>query len=290
MSEQSPEDVDVVTSRWGGAAWLRSVRVGAVVVEDAGQELFAQGHLRIHRRPGGFVVFVAGRAAAFVDEFSHVVDAVVIDESARELLEDVVLVAALTLVERLRGRFHVHAGLVVDADGTGTLIGGVGGAGKTTTSLAFAHAGAVLVGDDVGFLSSPDQLGAVCMQSLRRPLHVGDATLSMFPHLLARVRPGARTAAGKRVVDVDPVPHEPVRLVRLLFPSISTRPTHATRLKPSEVLAQLLVTSASVAWPTVPGATAHLAALRALVDVDAWSVVLGPDAVADPGRIVAAIR
>lgn len=268
---------------------LRSLRTGPVVVIDAGIELFAQGSLRVHRRPGGFVVFVDQRAAAFVDEGTQTVDAVVADDDARDVLEAVVLVAARAIVERLRGRFHVHAGLVVDDRGRGTLIGGVGGAGKTTTTLALAQAGLALAGDDVGFLSSPAADGCVTVQALPRPLHLGDATLAMFPALLAHVRPDVRTLAGKRVVDVGLALRDPVPVARLLFPTIGSVPTHATRLSASDVLPRLLFASASVAWPSLPGAAEHLATLRALAEVPSWAVVLGPDALAAPQLIVAAV-
>ncbi len=268
---------------------LRSLRTAPVVVDDAGREIFAQGALRLLRRPGGYVVVLGDVAAAFVDEATHAVDAAIVDDDARDLLDAVVLVAARAIVERLRGRFHVHAGLVVDGSGHGTLVGGRGGAGKTTTTLALVDAGCVLLGDDVGFLAPPEADGTVRVRALPRPLHLGEATLEMFPALRAHVRPDVRTLAGKRVVDVGLGLQQPVPVTRLVFPTIAPTATRATRLSVSDVLPRLLFASPSVAWPALPHAAEHLRTLRALAEVPSWAVVLGPDALTDPRLVVAAL-
>lgn len=267
---------------------MRSRRVGPLPTA-LGAEMFRQGALRALAVEGGYFVVLAGRAAAWVDASSWGVDAFVVDESPPSLyvLEHAVLLLVRALEQRVKGHFHIHAGLVVDRGGLGTLIAGEGGAGKTTTTLALLSAGARLAGDDVAFLErDPDRAAVVHARALPRPLHVGEVTLRMFPAVAARLRADALSLQGKRIVDVDADVTGRVAVSRIVFPSIGSVPTHARRLSPAEAMPRLLVAGAMVVWPHLPHAEEHLRALEKLALGSTWAVQLGPDAIEEPARIV----
>ena len=275
--------------------------VRAVLGDDDGDLVFRQGTLRVLRR-GRETVVRCGDVARVVIDDDDTLDSVLLadvvddDPAAVVMLDAVALVVARAILERRRGRFHVHAGLVVD-DGTGTLIAGPGGAGKTTTTLALMAAGARLAGDDVAFIQVMQDV--VHVVALRRPLHVGAATAAMFAGLLPAPRPDETSLMGKRVVDVavDAGASDAdsstggVPVVRLVFPAIAdVATTTARRLSAAEVLPRLLEASAMVGWRHVAGAQAHLAALGCLARVEAVPVVLGRDALTRPAAITDAIR
>jgi hypothetical protein len=253
-------------------------------------ELYRQGALRAWRTQSGYVIHVTNTALARLNDDADVVDAVIAAPADARVYADLVGVLARALHGRLRGRFHIHAGLVVDERGVGTLVGGDGGAGKTTTTLALLQAGHALAGDDVAFLRQ--QGDDVVAEALPRALHVGATTLAMFPQLFPHVRGATTTSAGKQVVDVAPDEKTvgvDVPVGRLVFPCVTSTPTAARRLSPVDVFSRLLVASATATWPTLPGAQAHLDVLGRLLRVPAYAVDLGPDAIVEPGRIVRAL-
>jgi hypothetical protein len=204
-----------------------------------------------------------------------------------EAVVAVVDVVVEALLQRRSHRFHVHAGVVVD-DAVATLVLGPSGAGKTTTTLALARAGGALGGDDVGFVSRRDD-GVVVVTTLRRPLHLGEATARLFGEIVPDVDDGVRTLQGKRVVPHDLADVVAVPVARLVFPRIAAVSTTTSRsLPPAEALAKLMVASASVAWP-LPGTEAHLDVLGRLAALPAVEVTLGRDALDDAGAIVRAV-
>ena len=77
-------------------------------------------------------------------------------------------------------------GALVARDGRGVFLAGPGGAGKTTTALAFARHGWTVLSDDGPLFALDDRGGAVGLSSLDY-LHVSDATLALFPELRHRV-------------------------------------------------------------------------------------------------------
>ena len=282
-----------------------SLVVRVALGDDDGDLVFQQGALRVLRQGRGLVVRCGDVARVVIDDddtLDGVLLAEVVDDgrAAMVLLDAVALVVARAILERRRGRFHVHGGLVVD-DGTGTLIAGPGGAGKTTTTLALMAAGARLAGDDVAFIRvmHDEVQDVVHVVALRRPLHVGAATAAMFAGLLPAPRPDETSLMGKRVVDVavDAGASDAdsstggVPVVRLVFPAIAdVATTTARRLSAAEVLPRLLEASAMVGWRHVPGAQAHLDALGCLARVEAVAVVLGRDALTRPAAITDAMK
>jgi hypothetical protein len=263
--------------------------------------MFRQGSLRVLRQSAAVVVR-CGEAARIViddaDTLESVLQAFVRadDAAALQVLDSVGLVVARAILERRAGRFHMHAGLVVDAGGgVGTLVAGRSGAGKTTTTLALMAAGATLAGDDVAFVRVVDDV--VRVAALRRPLHVGEATATMFRGLLPAARAGGQSLMGKHIVDVAADADDadantgadvPVGLV--VFPSIADgEVTTARRMSLADVLQHLLEASAMVSWPHLAGTQGHLDALGRLARVRSVAVVLGKDALTRPAAITEAI-
>ena len=286
-----PADEPVRTERMSSAS----------LPDDDGDLMFRQGSLRVLRQSAAVVVR-CGEAARIViddaDTLKSVLQAFVRadDAAALQVLDSVGLVVARAILERRAGRFHMHAGLVVDAGGgVGTLVAGRSGAGKTTTTLALMAAGATLAGDDVAFVRVVDDV--VRVAALRRPLHVGEATASMFQGLLPAARAGGQSLMGKHIVDVaadaadadaDTGADVPVGLV--VFPSIADgEVTTARRMSLADVLQHLLEASAMVSWPHLAGTQGHLDALGRLARVRSVAVVLGKDALTRPAAITEAI-
>jgi hypothetical protein len=236
--------------------------------------VFAQGSLVVERDDAGAFVVAYEQARARVEG-----DTVTVVSGDAD--HPVVAVVSRALAERVAGWFHVHAGLV----GDGTLIAGASGAGKTTTTLALS-ASAGLLGDDVVFVQRRDD--RMVARALPRPLHVGDATLRMFPYL--RPRHGVRSLAGKFVVDGGGA-NDIVDVTRVVFPRVAAvAMTTAQPLPAAEALPLLLQSSATIAWSGLPRTQEHLVALGALARLPAFRVTLGRDALADPQLIVTAVQ
>jgi len=305
MASFTIRDLDEETTYGRTCAPVRVSRaLRAVLGDDDGDLVFRQGTLRVLRQGRELVVRCGDVARVAIDD-DDTLDSVLLaevvagDPAALVMLDAVALVVARSILERRRGRFHVHAGLVVDEvdkPGTATLIAGPGGAGKTTTTLALMAAGARLAGDDVAFIQVvQDEVQVV---ALRRPLHVGAATAAMFVGVLPAPRPNETSLMGKRVVDVDVEAGGAdadsstggVPVVRVVFPAIAdVATTTARRLSAAEVLPRLLEASAMVGWRHLAGAQAHLDALGRLARVEAVAVVLGRDALTRPAAISDAI-
>ena len=75
-------------------------------------------------------------------------------ESLRDghVFSHVFLLIAVVVALRWRALFHVHAGALVSPGGSGILVAGGAGAGKSTLTLALLEAGCDYLGDDAVFL------------------------------------------------------------------------------------------------------------------------------------------
>lgn len=251
------------------------------VASPGGTEMFHQGPLRVIATEDGWSVVIGDRVRADVTR-ALAVSIVIADDSAdtRYLADGVAVVVAQSIVERVGGWFHVHAGLLAD----GTLIVGESGAGKTTTTLALAAASR-LVTDDVVF--AREDAGVVNARCFRRPLHVGETTMAMFPELRARVLPGL-SLAGKAIVSAEEVSGpELIAVARIVFPEIdrAATTTTATAIDAAAALPRLLRGSAMVTWPGLPRAQEHMAMLGMLARLPAVRLVLGADAARHAQRI-----
>jgi hypothetical protein len=97
----------------------------------------------------------------------------------------------------------VHAGLIA-RDGVGVLIGGPGGAGKSTTALSCFDAGYQYIADDyVGLQRLPG--GRFVGHSLYCSAHVSPEHLGHFPRLLPHAIPGRLAREDKCLVMLSDV-------------------------------------------------------------------------------------
>lgn len=199
------------------------------------------------------------------------------------------LLIALAVALRLRGRFHLHAGLV-SLDGLGTLlVAGDAAHGKTTTTLSLLRRGGLLAGDDTLYIDP----AARCIWGLPKPLNLSPKTAQAFAGLTARHPNPATAESGKSSYPAALLFPDAIRASLgypdwLLFPRITGEPT--TRLQPlapTDALGNLMTASALVAVDGLSGAEDHLAALLALVSHGrSDELLLGLDALERPECII----
>jgi hypothetical protein len=183
----------------------------------------------------------------------------------------------------LRGpsRLLVHAACVGTA-GTGVLLAGPGGSGKSTTAVASLHAGLDYAGDDYVLAETLD--GRVHAHSVYGTAKVTEESAAMLPTLPA-VQASANDGA-KRVVDIGALHGD--RMVRGLGVKaiVLPRPVNGapTRLRPATAAHAMMALAPTTVLqlPSDGGAAmAPLAALSRAVPV--WHLDLGgePRAAAD---------
>ncbi|MEN6334303.1 MAG: hypothetical protein ABFE01_08575 [Phycisphaerales bacterium] len=114
------------------------------------------------------------------------------------------------------GHFVIHAASLAteQRDGkVGILMAGVSGAGKTTTSLALAHAGMTLLADDMSFIESPvPGSDRVRLWGLQLTCKVHDNTRRLLPWL-SNCPAGPARVEGETCVDVANVVGDSAGLV-----------------------------------------------------------------------------
>lgn len=209
------------------------------------------------------------------------------------LFAHVLLFISLVLALRWRGVFHLHAGALVAPDGSGILVAGHAGAGKSTLTLALLEAGCASLGDDAVFLSS--RPGDPAVLAFPRPFHVAPRTVEAFPRIAAllddflpsgekrRLDP-RRAWPGRHRATMD-------RPSALLLPCITgAAATTVEPVGPAEALGELVESSTFVVVDGLPGSREHLAMLtRVADDSPAWKVALGRDVLSRPVEVAAAI-
>lgn len=199
------------------------------------------------------------------------------------------LLIALAVAIRLRGRYHLHAGLVA-LDGLGTLlVAGDAAHGKTTSTLSLLRRGGLLAGDDTLYIDPT----ARCIWGLPKPLNLSPKTAQAFAELTARHPNPIAAESGKSSYPAALLFPGAIRASLgypdwLLFPRITGEP--ATRLVPlaqTDALGNLMTASALVAVDELAGAEEHLAALLAIVSHGrSYELLLGLDALEQPECIL----
>ena len=146
----------------------------------------------------------------------------------------------LLLWHRDRGLQAVHAGLV-GRNGDGILLGGPGGAGKTTSALTCLQAGMAYLSDDYVVID-PNIGGAPVCHSVYCSAHVEPRHLERFPMLKPYARPGRLAREDKSLILLSDLPgavlQSSVKLRAIVFPQIVDAPV--TRFRPASRAQALL--------------------------------------------------
>ena len=148
-------------------------------------------------------------------------------------LDDFFVDAEWALTDAAMGRvsklLQVHGAAVAATDGTGVLLAGAHGAGKTSMAIALTRCGAALLTDEVA-LVRPSDLG---LTPFRRDLILHSGSERLFPELAGRDDAHFKRRADCRYLTplaVDPEPPKlPVHLGHIAFPRFS--PDAATSIR-----------------------------------------------------------
>ena len=199
------------------------------------------------------------------------------------------LLIALAVALRLRGRFHIHGGLVsLPTLGT-ILVAGDAAHGKSTTTLSLLSRGGTLAADDTLYLDPAQR----CIWGLPKPLNLSPRTADAFALLTRRVTTPGVAENGKRSYPVRALFPGAVAPSLgypdwLLFPRITGEAT--SRLEPlgsTDALGGLMTASALVAVDGLAKGDAHLDALLALATAGrSYELLLGLDALAQPALLI----
>ncbi len=271
----------------GPADWRLAVRYGVPPgpeAEPEGMRLFWQGNL-----PGGpFLRYftaerrreghLPGHARLRLDLDGRK-GSIVAACGSEHLLSYGCVTPALCEFLSCAGQYVLHAACLRAPDGdAGVLVCGPSGTGKTTTALALARAGMLLLTDDATFLTLSD--GTVRAWGWPRPYKVHARTIELLPHLRAL----PRTPMGGGEFAIHPGPNsavdEQVGPALLLLLRDRNPGGHRLEALPRlEALAELTRENLRAFDPLAAGpAGRQFAALAALVRQCAvYSLSAGPD-------------
>ncbi len=192
------------------------------------------------------------------------------------------LLATLIFMCKRDGRYHVHAGTMVDPQGRGWMLAGNSCSGKSTTTALHASLGWLVSTDDIAFLH--DNGGRVTVTGFRDriALRAGGAEL---------VKPVGGVALGKRGktgISVEELGTTWVQSVTpdiVVFTAVGGERTTLTLVPPVEALKRLMTWSLWVMFePTA--AQEHLDMLAQLArQARCYSVTLAPDLFQAPGGL-----
>lgn len=280
LADAGPADVRIAL-REGTPEPAFAPKVGATRAFFVGPfDAYAEDDARAGGEPS--LVLVAPGATVRLSPSESLVEAV----ATREMVEtdayaiELALFVALSIALRTHGRFHLHAGAVAMPDDRSVLVLGASGAGKTTTTLALAAAGARPLGDDTLFLWRATT--GPRLASFRRSFHVGQHTQELFPALRPFV--GAPLAHGAVKCALDATRAFEGRMADFAAaPSVIlcpvVRPAEATRVEPVHPMHATAAIIESSALITIPGVAKTAEQWRLMGDLvrDArvYSVSLG---------------
>lgn len=204
---------------------LRTVGAAETVAFPAGPPLISYGPVRAQRVDGGVIV-TDGHSALTVEAGGARIDGTVHPASLGlpYAFGAVLFNLALQLALRHHNLHYTHAAAVGDARRPLLLVGN-SGAGKTTLAIALAAGGMPFLSDDAIFLHP----GADGLKVLpfRRPLHLDDGTLRLFP-ALAALAVGPFQRGSRLRWDLDPYRCFPGRVIER-----AEQPAMLVVLKPS---------------------------------------------------------
>jgi len=244
---------------------------------------------------GDALVLWDGHSTARIAAGGARIEVDVADGSLRDgyLFAHVLLFISLVLALRWRGIFHLHAGAMIAPDGSGILVSGHAGAGKSTLTLALLEAGCDPLGDDAVFLSS--RPGDPAVLAFPRPFHVAPCTAEAFPRIAPLLDDFLPSGEKRRLDPRRAWPGQERATMglpsTLLLPSITgAAATVVEPVGPAEALGELVESSTFVVVDGLPGGREHLAALARIADeARAWKVGMGRDVLSRPVEVAASI-
>ncbi len=165
------------------------------------------------------------------------------------------------------------------ASACGVLIGGPGGAGKSTSSLACAIAGEAFTSDDFTLVTLGDT-GPIA-HAVYSCVKVTDSTLELLPGLAELGEPAGLDWRAKHRFDLSDVIVRSQAVRAIVLPELGERTGSPRPVAPAEALRRLTGGSLSV----MTGALGRsLAAISALLDeLPAYALTVGPDIDRIPG-------
>lgn len=270
---------------------------------DPAQEGFApsffHGIVQAYAAPRGFLLWDrASRIHVPLDGAPIAIEADIVSPE-REVIAGstaVMLQIALTLALRSERLFHLHAAALVHRSGTGILVVGGSGAGKTTTTLSLLEAGCSYLVDDCLFLRRLPGSVQIEVLAFPREFHLGPATLAAFPRLQGLAGPPS-ARADKR--PVDPRAAYPGRAraawapergaALAVFPTITdSAETTMEPISKAEAFGHLIASSAALVIEGIPNRGENLTLLRELLELGTCRELrLGRDVLVDPRGVVA---
>jgi hypothetical protein len=173
--------------------------------------------------------------------------------------------APLNWVLRGPGRTLVHAAAVGRAGGgSGLLIGGPGGSGKSTTALSWLLAGGDFAGEN-DVLLDLDGSGGPTAAPVYANAKVDATTLELMPELRAAAGPAEEELGGKAVVDLRALrpgqPTGPIPLAAVVIPRVAGRDLPEVRPISSAAALRALAPSSLLQLPDERAGLAVMAAL-----------------------------
>lgn len=173
----------------------------------------------------------------------------------------------------------LHAAAVGTPAGRGVLLCGPGGAGKSTTALAFLAAGLPFVADDYCLVRT-DRPQAMPVYGVAK---ADAATLRLVGGLRDRAERAEQDWRGKWRLPVEDLVAPYVDLDAIVLPRVAERTGHLRPLPPREALTRILPATIF----QLPAASATtLQALTGLFErLPVFELEVGPDVASIPGRI-----
>jgi hypothetical protein len=252
---------------------MLTVRVSASQLADAGRVVLEQPPVTVSLTGDDIPLITASGVSARIGDTIGLSMAAEADRRMLRAVIDAIWPLALPRF----GVYHLHGGAVQDPRGTGWLLAGDAGAGKSTTVLSLAVEGWRWTSDDATYVRS-------CAEEL-----VADGWRE-HPRLSARSAAALRMSredhASPWKTDVALPPAvmaarlDRILLHRVLLPELGSA-TRLDRLAHAQVLDGLLRASAWLVC--LPGmASSYLQLLARLATLPAWRMILGPELLDEP--------
>jgi len=212
-----------------------------------------------------------------------------IKELGMNFFVDLPFTLALFEALRFHGLYYVHSAALVGPDGTGYLVSGNCGSGKTSLTLALIQAGFKYLSDDTVFMKLGDG-NDVTILGFARDFHVPADLVDELPSL-SRFRGEESYDVGG--VDKIAIPAARLSEARLdgianpsvlVFTELSQDGDRIEALGKEESMSLLLRQSPSVTFHPTP-ASSHLEALKRVVtNASGFQLLAGPGMKGDPDR------